>query len=303
MNLLSQRNSLRWTNLALPMLTLGLACLSPGRAKAEPIYALTTTNGLLRFDSATPGTLQSSVGITGLQTGEELVGFDLRPATGQLFGLSTTRMYSINPTTGVATQVGSTGAFTLSGAAFGVDFNPTVDRLRVVSNTGQNLRLNPNDGTLAGTDTPLNPGTPSVVGAAYTNSFAGATTTTLFDIDSVADNLVTQGGLNGVPSPNLGQLFPIGPLNFNTSDLVGFDISGLSGIAYASLTAPTGTTSSLYTINLNTGAAALVGTIGGGVTIRDITAATTPEPTSIVMFGTGVVGLVGFSLRRRIRKA
>src|SRR3712207_3317039 len=140
------------------LLLLSLAALvcCAATASAELMYA---TNGLsiIRFDSATPGTVNTSV-ITGLQAGETIVGIDLRPATGQVYGIgSSSRVYTINPLTGAATQVGAAGAFTLNGSNFGVDFNPAVDRIRLVSNTEQSLRLNPNDGTLSGTDSPLTP--------------------------------------------------------------------------------------------------------------------------------------------------
>src|SRR6187200_3326252 len=150
---------------------ISFACLGvvdPSAARAELMTGVTTTNVLEAFDSATPGTIIVAVGVTGLQTGETLLGIDFRPANFALYGLgSTSRLYTINTTTGAATQVGSAGAFTLSGTAFGFDFNPTVDRIRVVGNTGQNLRLNPNDGTLAATDTSLNGAATGAVGAAY----------------------------------------------------------------------------------------------------------------------------------------
>jgi hypothetical protein len=254
------------------------------QARADFVTGVTTTNTLVTFDSATPGTIVTAVGVTGMQSGETLLGIDFRPATGGLYGLgSTSRLYQINPTTGAATQVGSAGAFTLSGTSFGFDFNPTVDRIRVTGNTGQDLRLNPNDGTLTATDTPLNfaagdpnaGATPRVVGSAYSNNTAGASSTTLYDIDSNLDILVTQN------PPNNGTLNTVGPLGFNTADLVGFDIQGGSGIAYASLTPPTGGASQLFTINLNTGAATLVGTIGSGSTLTALAvgpAATNPVP-------------------------
>jgi hypothetical protein len=66
-----------------------------------------------------------------------------------------------------------------------------VDRIRLVSNTGQNLRLHPDLGTVVSVDGNLNPGTPFVTGAAYTNNFA-ATTTALFVIDSQMDALFRQ---------------------------------------------------------------------------------------------------------------
>src|SRR5262249_31679133 len=151
-----------------------------------------------------------------------------------------------------ATQIGAAGAFTLNGTAFGFDFNPTVDRIRVVSNTGQNIRLNPNDGTLSATDTalayaagdPNAAATPRIAAAAFTNNFSGPVTTTLFDIDSNLDILTTQNPQNN------GTLNTVGALGFDTSDLVGFDISGQSGIAWASLTAPAGSSSQLFSVNL-----------------------------------------------------
>src|SRR4029453_12592543 len=128
--------------------------------------------------SSTPGTIFGALGITGLQAGETVLGIDFRPATGGLYALgSTSRLYTINPTTGAATQVGAAGAFTLSGTAFGFDFNPVVDRIGVVSDADQNLRLIPDTGALVGVaDTPLAYATgdpnfglnPNVVGAAYT---------------------------------------------------------------------------------------------------------------------------------------
>jgi hypothetical protein len=261
----------------------------PAVGRAETIYGLTVADGLLTFDSATPGTTTPLIAISGLQPGELILAIDLRPATGQLYGLgSTSRLYTINPTTGAATQVGSAGAFTLSGSVFDMDFNPVVDRIRVVSDTDQNIRLNPNDGTLTATDTNLayasgdpNFGTnPIMPGAAYSNNFAGSSTTTLFGIDGGLDILVRQGSPGGSPvSPNSGQLFTIGPLGVNAAGTSGFDISGVTGTAYAMFNS-----FDFYTVNLSTGAVTLVGTIGSIPAVLDITAAQqgqlTPTPTS-----------------------
>ncbi len=176
----------------------------------------------------------------------------------------------MNLTTGAATQVGTPGVFTLSGTNFGFDFNPSVDRIRIISDTGQNLRLNPNDGTLAATDTALNPTSTGATAAAYTNNFAGTTTTTLYVIDTNTDTLYIQGGLNGTPSPNGGTLTAVGPLGIDVSAVNGFDI-GSNGVAYAATTV--GVSTNLYTINLQTGAATLVGAIGNGAGLRGLAVA------------------------------
>lgn len=233
-------------------------------AKAVTIYGVTTTNQLIRFDSATPTTAAIVGAITGLQTGENILGIDFRPANGQLYSVgSSSRLYTINLANGAATQIGTTGAFVLSGTDFGFDFNPTVDRIRVVSNTAQNLRLNPNDGSLAATDGMLNPGAAQVTAAAYTNNFAGATTTTLYDIDTATDSLYIQN------PPNNGTLVLVGTLGVgDVTSVNGFDIAPGSGTAYAALTV--GGSSRLYTINLTTGAATVVNNIGGANNIRGL---------------------------------
>jgi hypothetical protein len=294
----------------------GVLSLNSGWAEAESLTGLTSTGNLVRFDSTTPGTIDSSVAITGLQAGETLLGLDRRPANGFLYGLgSTSRIYVINSTTGVATFVGATPfAPALTGTAFGFDFNPVSDRIRVVSTDTSDLRLNPNNGALAALDTPLSYAagdsgaglTPRVVGSAYTNNFAGAAATTLFGIDSNRDVLVMQGGPNGVPSPNGGVLTTIGTgLGFDTSDLVGFDISGISGVAFASLTPSTGGASELFTINLTTGNASLAGTIGG-LTLTGLAAdagsGAVPEPAGLVLLGIGGLVLIAVVCRRRARE-
>lgn len=249
---------------------LGLLIIgATGAASAETIYVVTSANQLLSFDSASPGLFRSSVTLTGLQSGETVEGIDFRPLNGQLYALgSTGRLYTIARATGVATQVGA--PFTLTGTRFGFDFNPTVDRIRVISDQEQNLRLHPDTGAVAATDpglafagTDVNSGDdPVSVGAAYINSLAGATVTVLFDLDLGNDVLVTQNPANN------GTLNTIGPLGINAVDsFAGFDISARTGTAYAALNPGSGT--NLYRIDLATGTALLVGGIGvvpGGIT-------------------------------------
>ncbi|RXK60441.1 DUF4394 domain-containing protein [Lacibacter luteus] len=220
--------------------------------KSPNAYAIGGTNNLMAFHLSTPGTT-TSIAITGLQAGENIQAIDIRPVDGQLFALgSTSRLYTINTTTGAATLVGS-GAFTpaIGGSAFGFDFNPTVDRIRVISNSGQNLRLNPATGAVAATDANINPGAPQISAAAYTNNYSGSTTTLLYNIDPSTDKLYKQD------LPNSGTLTEIGALGIDVDGNNGFDITGNDNKAYALLTV--GSTTKLYSINLATGAATAVG--------------------------------------------
>jgi hypothetical protein len=226
------------------------------------------------------------VPVTGLQVGERLVGIDCRPATGDLFargvGGGTGRLYRLNVTTGAATLIGF--GFGVMGTDFGFDFNPAVGIIRGVSDLGENFRLNSVSGTIVGVDTNLTVGS-VISGAAYDRNFVASAQppTTLYGIDANTDQLVTIGGINGVPSPNTGIVTSIGSLGFNTSTQIGFDISNSAeGQAYASLTV--GGQPGLYTINLATGAATPIGTIGNGsVAISGIAIA----PAGTVQFSAG----------------
>jgi len=224
--------------LGLFALTAASALALPGAASAaEAFYGVTQDNRLVTFQSDNVTNVEPSHAITGLPGGESIVGLDVRPLNGQLYALGkTSRLYVINPRTGAARQVGATPFIpALAGTGFGFDFNPTVDRIRVTSDAEQNLRLNPDNGTVAGVDTnlayaPGDPGAgtnPSVAGSAYTNSFAGATATTLYDIDNARHALVIQN------PPNDGTLTTVGALGTN-DNAVAFDI-GEGNVGYAVL--------------------------------------------------------------------
>jgi hypothetical protein len=210
-------------------------------------YAIDATNMLQIFNPSKPEPVSKA--ITGLQNGEGILGIDFRPLNGQLYALgSSSRIYTINLGTGAATQVGSGILSTpLIGTEFGFDFNPTVDRIRVVSDMGQNLRLNPIDGTVAAVDGIINPGTPALSSAAYTDNFAGATTTSLFVVDHNTDKLYLQS------PPNAGTLVERGALGINITSSNGFDIGSKSQIAY--LVASVGSETKIYTVNTTNGSA------------------------------------------------
>jgi hypothetical protein len=226
----------------------GLTNITGLAIKTDPV-AYTTLNGSLLIFNPMTGVIAPK-GLTGMAPGETVLGIDFRPATSQLYALgSTSRLYTINLGTGLATAVGA-APFTpaLTGTSFAFDFNPTVDRIRIVSNTGQNLRVHPETGMVAFVDGPVMMAGASVVHAAYTNNFAGATTTMLYDIDITGNRLFMQN------PPNDGILAPVGSLGLTlTSAAGGFDIGGATNTGYALLTTAAG--SRVYTINLATGAA------------------------------------------------
>jgi hypothetical protein len=277
------------------------------RNPASSILALTSGNTLIRFDSASPGTIQSSVAITGLQSvNETAIGIDFRPRTGQLF-LTTVptgvvanalvRTYALNALTGAATFVGSIPN-TVPGAADvpgGYDFNPTVDRIRIVNVNDENFRINPNNGTLAGNDPNLNPAGSQIVAEAYDRNFdrANATTipTTLYGISRASSSLVTQGGINGA-SPggaNGGLIASVGALGvtLDAGADAGFDITPGPGTGRGFAALTVGGQTGLYSINLSTGAATLVGNIGNGATqVKGLTVV----PDSTVVLGTDAGG-------------
>ena len=239
-------------------------------------------NGLLvMFPSDEPFDV-IKVKIKGLQKKEKILGIDKRPANGQLYALgSTSRLYTINWETGQAPQVGSAPSDPLwNGPSFGFDFNPVVDRIRVVSNTGQNIRLNPDTGAIAAVDASLayaggDPNfaaAPDVTAAAYDTNDNDllTTTTTLFNLDPGLDILTIQN------PPNNGTLNTVGPLGVEATEIAGFDIAGSTGTAYAAIVVKQGKKkkyrSTLFTINLTTGAATSLGNIGGPWPLTSLTA-------------------------------
>ena len=272
----------------------GLAISQLGSAAV--IYAASNTNNLLQFNSATPTQIDSSLSVTGL-SGENILGIDFRPADGKLYAVTNgNKLYTINTNTGAATAVGTGLGVALNGTAFGFDFNPSIDRLRIVSETDRNYVIDPNTG-LATLTTNLAYGAgdpnfglnPNVTGSAYSNNTAAAPSTQLYGIDTNLDILVKQAN-------SAGTLTTVGSLGLNTSATTGFDIESGTGIAYAAMLPQGDSTSNLYTINLATGAATLLGQIDGGLNIVAMTVAL-PEPTTLAAMAAS--GLL-FARRRRV---
>jgi Domain of unknown function (DUF4394) len=230
-------------------------------------FSTTPNNCLIAFNTSRPHKVIATFRIRGLQPGEVILGIDFRPANGSLYALgSTSRIYIIaipldNQSKHVTTTQVGAGPITplISGTAFGFDFNPVADRIRIVSNTGQNLRVNP-DTLVTIVDTSI-VAPNSIVGAAYTNSVPGAATTTLYVLNSFNNTLAIQN------PPNLGVITPVGPLNVSINGSTGFDIVAPNNDAFAVIH------DHLYSINLMTGNATIVGRIGSKCQYQLITLA------------------------------
>lgn len=301
----------KFVALAVSSVVLG-GCLSNSDDLIAPLtqgdlFVLTSANQLATVNKSNPSVLRTTMAITGLMSGDTLLGMDFRPRDGMLYAIARTspgdggRLYTINTTTGAATVVAAltahptdaTAPFTTidpAATSFGVDFNPVADALRVVSNTGQNLRIfvqtvagqTPDrqagftftDGNLTRTDGSATPFADTA--AAYTNSFDGTTSTRIFHIDVTNNNLIQ------LQDPNGGSTRVAAPL-------------------FSSATTITGTTGFDIDASNNVGFAVLQ--IGGNQVLHSIaipdSTATQPVagPAATVIGNIGVSGVLGIALR------
>ncbi len=236
----------------------GLAVRSPA---APVVLGLTDGARLVSFKPQTAATFDTDVAITGMNSGEKLLGFDIRPKDGLLYGItSSARIVTIDAKTGVATAKATLAAdaadltlpfSAIAGTAFAVDFNPVADRLRVIGNSGQSLRINVDTGATT-TDGAINRAgaAPVVTAGAYTNSFAGTTATMLFVLDTASDNLAL------VNPPNDGTLTNIGALGMDMMGDGSMDIAGgANGLVLAALRGAGTGPATLYRVDVATGAA------------------------------------------------
>jgi hypothetical protein len=269
-------------------------CSAQSTTTARSYYLLGNDSSLAMVLDGTSGGISPAAAIVGLATSDQIVAIDVRPQTGQLYGLGqnpktgTVQLYLLeyNRSGATAVPVGSAGSFVDAAGApvlinangFDMDFNPSVDRLRVVTTGGLNFRINPNNGALvdgdlggaAGSVAGVNPdgrlniaASPAqAMGTAYTNNEINASVTTQYALDAINNAIYIQ------QPPNAGTL--ISPLTitiagqpFDFANDGGLDIApginvstggqAASGEAAAVLTRAG--SAKLYTIDLATGAA------------------------------------------------
>ncbi|QDT01115.1 DUF4394 domain-containing protein [Adhaeretor mobilis] len=287
-------------------------------ASAEIIYGLTTQNMVSIIDSDDPEVSIDGGNINNLMPNETLLAIDYRAATGRIYVLgASNNVYTVaqsgDATAFDATFVGNFSPPNLQGSSYAFDFNPAFmdgEFARIISDTDDNRVISGNTGQYLApvekTDVFYNTGdtnegeNPNIAGIAYTNSLFIPTGTQQYGIDASLGILATVAN-------NAGTLDTVGPLGVaGLTNELGFDISGATGIAYAAL--QNSPNSQLYTIDLGTGSASLLGKFGSGDLIRSLTVLPAggvdpndndvPEPTSMLLLGGGLLGL-GLVRRRK----
>ncbi len=259
------------------------------RAPAFDAQALVGGNSIAAFATTFPQGIEAPLALTGVTAGDTIVSIDRRPQNGFLYGLGfnatagTVQLYSISGTTGFATPIGATGSFVAAdgvtpapvgagaGTAFGLDFNPTVDRVRVVNGAGQNFRMNPNNGAFVdgnataanvNMDGAINGATSAVQETAYTNSAPNAALTTQYTLDAGTDAVCIQN------PPNAGTQGQCQALSAALDSVLGFDIAPtVAGAALAVVKLAGQGSEVLANVDLTNGSVTNLGSIGsGGIT-------------------------------------
>ncbi|WP_336206474.1 DUF4394 domain-containing protein [Nonomuraea sp. LPB2021202275-12-8] len=275
---------------------IGLLALGAGAVLAAPAHAgsrteapkvagLTSVGDLVVFQADDPRSATRIGKVNGLKGDTRVVGIDYRVQNGKLYAVGDQGGIYVLGAGARAAKV-SQLSVALDGKSFGVDFNPAANRLRVISDTGQNLRHNIDDpmgapaaGTTATdgklTNPPVPPATAGataigVTGAGYTNNdLSPATATTLFDVDTANDQVSAQSPANA------GNLAATGKLGVDAGPVAGFDVHStlrkgatVANQAYASLRV--NGAYRFYRVDALTGAATQVGTFPAGRQVTDI---------------------------------
>jgi hypothetical protein len=290
----------RLARAALPLATLAALTLATAGAQAVSLVGLTSANELAMIDTANIAG-STTTAITGLATGDRLVGIDVRPKDGKIYGVSLqNKIYTLDGMTGLATQAGMLDMPVVNAMlGYGIDFNPSADfangsSLRLVSSAGSNFAINADTGVVGNASSNIGMG---YTGVAYTNSVPMPTMapagTALYYVDSNTDMLMMAPSAFNSPT-----ITAVGSLGVDVLKANGFDI-GADGMGYAAFNVDAGPslTTGIYGINLATGGATLLGTYNG--TLSGLTVSAVPEPQTVAMMLAGLVAVGALARRRR----
>lgn len=269
------------------MLASSLAVAAPTLSKAPTsVWGVDDQYTLFNVHPNEPSKILTSLQIKNLVEGDKLIGIDYRVARGDLYALANTgRIYMLDTQTGNAKLIeGSEPLAEMAVGPYGFDFNPAADKLRVVGNRNDNLRIDPDNGARVDFDkvtlgVQTDPAlafdsedqfagqSPDIVAAAYTYNPNDSKLTTNYAIDRRKGMLLMQGTKEGDSpsvSPNLGVLYTIGDLGMGPLKDASLDISDVSNTALAAVLSAGDAKTQLVSIDLETGAASPIGVFGSG---------------------------------------
>ena len=278
-----------------------LAVMAVG-AQAVTLVGITSQNQITLIDTANIAGATTAT-ITGLAAGDRFVGIDLRPKDNKIYGVTlSNKIYTVDQSTGATSFVVALGSAVINPSlGYGIDFNPVADfgtgaSLRLISSAGSNFAVNVATGVVGNQASNIGTG---FTGAGYSNSnplpSAAPASTALYYINSNTDSLMMASSAFNAPT-----IVNVGALGIDALKANGFEVLG-NGMAYAALNVDDGSSllTGLYSINLGTGAATLLGNYNG--TLSGLTVSAVPEPESYALMLAGLLA-VGGLVRRRQRR-
>jgi Domain of unknown function (DUF4394) len=264
--------------LLLAALTLSL----PMRLDAAPLLWASINGEFVSFRADAPGTIIRTVNDAGIAS--EVGGMDFRLTTGELYVLyrissgtsgDSVELRKLNLVSGYAATLGTVGLPLLpQNSAVGMAFDPYSDRIRLITNKGNHIPVNPDTGASEGFYSALNyvagdsggTATPGVAHVAFSQAVVQPSTTTFYGIDSTRNVLVRIGPANTPTLSTSSNVTTISALSlgFNPDEFGGFVIDPETNIGYlaASLIESGVYVAKLYSVQLFSGTANFIGYIG-----------------------------------------